>query len=272
LLNQEICREDGKAERIYLEMPFIYHLPALPAFLDRFCSPSAGCVCLHSHCEYIYVGAKIFSYAALGINMRKMNKFGILVLPVIFFLIPGCDNNNRTKNNITRDSITTAVGSTQLDSAISTYTGNKSDSVIADKNAQPFLPGRHLKSDDFIKQYPADQKDELRRHIERLRKEWQNVPNPIIATYQGNDFGDYHHVLFKDANGVVYDFGQAKNSYGQYKLHELSGQYDDNPEFSGKKFKVYLDWVLSDFFCCDGEYGKAKAFLPSITRLELLKN
>lgn len=201
-----------------------------------------------------------------------MNKYGILFLPVIFFLIPSCENNNRTKIDITNDSLTADVSSTQVDSAVMTYRDNKSDSVLADKNAQTLLTGRNLKAADYIKQYPADQKDELRRHIERLRKEWQNVPNPITATYQGNDFGDYHHVLFKDANGVVYDFGQAKNSYGQYKLHELSGQYDDNPEFSGKKFKVYWDWVLSDFFCCDGEYGKAKAFLPSITKLELLKN
>ncbi|MBL7747600.1 MAG: hypothetical protein JNM19_09260 [Chitinophagaceae bacterium] len=112
----------------------------------------------------------------------------------------------------------------------------------------------------------------MRRHIEWLREEWQNVPNPMTAIYQGNDFGDYQHILFKAENGVEYDFGQANNRYGPYKLYEPSGQYEDNPEFLGKKFKVYWDWVVSDFFCCEGEYGKARAYLPSITKLELMKN
>jgi hypothetical protein len=201
-----------------------------------------------------------------------MNKYGILFLPVIFFLIISCDNNNKLKNDIIYDSTTSTVNSNREDSALLRFTDNKRDSIIANRNNQSFLNGRHLKTDDYIKQYPANQNAELRRHIEWLRKEWQNVPNPITATYQGNDFGDYHHIIFKAANGAKYDFGQATNNYGQYKLHELSGQYDDNPEFLGKKFNVYWDWKLSDFFCCDGEYGKAKAYLPSITKLELIKN
>lgn len=201
-----------------------------------------------------------------------MNKYGILFLPVIFFLIISCKNNSKAKNDITDDSMTSTVSSKREDSTTWRITGNKSDSVIPNSNTPSFSNSRHLKTDDYIKQYPADQKAALRHHIEWLRKEWQNVPNPITATYQGNDFGDYHHILFKAANGAEYDFGQAKNSYGQYKLHELSGQYDDNPEFLGKKFKIYWDWKLSAFLCCDGEYAEAKAYLPSITKLELIKN
>ncbi|MEQ1675891.1 MAG: hypothetical protein ABL876_04300 [Chitinophagaceae bacterium] len=200
-----------------------------------------------------------------------MNKYGILFLPVIFFLIISCENSNKTKNDITNDSLTSELSSTRVDSASLKVTDTRLDSVIPNRNTQSFLNRSDLKTDDFIKQYPADQNAELRSHIERLRKEWQNVPNPISATYQGNDFGDYHHILFKAANGAVYDFGQAKNSYGQYKLHELSGQYNDNPEFLGKEFKVYWDWKLSEFLCCEGDYGKAKAYLPSITKLELIK-
>jgi hypothetical protein len=201
-----------------------------------------------------------------------MKKYGTFFLLVIFFLVISCENNNKTKNDITYDSMPSEVSSKREDSAALKLPDNKSDSVIANKNTQSFLNGGNLKTDDYIKQYPANQNAQLRRHIEWLRKEWQNVPNPITATYQGNDFGDYHHILFKDANGVEYDFGQAKNNYGQYNLHELSGQYDDNPEFLGKKFKVSWDWKLSEFLCCDGEYGEAKAYLPSITKLELIKN
>ncbi len=201
-----------------------------------------------------------------------MNKYNILFLLVIFPLIISCENKNKTKNDITYDSMTSEVSSKREDSTTLKFTDNKIDSVIANRNTQSFLNGNNLKIDDYIKQYPANQTAELRRHMEWLRKEWQNVPNPITATYQGTDFGDYLHILFKAANGVEYDFGQAKNSYGKYDLYELSGQNDDNPEFLGKEFKVYWDWKLSEFLCCDGEYGEAKAYLPSITKLELIKN
>jgi hypothetical protein len=201
-----------------------------------------------------------------------MNKYNILFLLAIFPLIISCENNNKTKNDITYDSMTSEVNAKRNDSTTLIITDDKLDSVIPNRDTQLFTNRCNLKIDDYIKQYPANQTAELRRHMERLRKEWQNVPNPITATYQGNDFGDYHHILFKAANGVEYDFGQAKNSYGQYNLHKLSGQYEDNPEFLGKKFKVYWDWKLSEFHCCDGESGEAKAYLPSITKLELIKN
>ena len=200
-----------------------------------------------------------------------MNKYIILFLLVIFSLIISCENNNNTKNDINRDSMTSDVSSKQGDSATLIVTDHKLDSAPADRNSKSFLNGNNLKIDDYIKQYPPNQKARVRRHLEWLRKEWQNMPNPITATYQGNEFGDYHHILFKSANGAVYDFGQAQNNYGQYNLHALSGQYEDNPEFLGKKFKVYWNWKLAEFLCCDGEYGKAKAYLPSITKLELIK-
>lgn len=199
-----------------------------------------------------------------------INKYGILSLLIIFFIIFSCENN-KTKNDITYDSVTFEDSSKRKDSTTLKFIDKKLDSLIANRDTPSFLHGRHFKTDDYIKQYPANQDAELRRHIEWLRKEWQNVPNPITANYQGNDFGDYHHILFKATNGIEYDFGQANNSFGQYKLYELSGQYDDNPEFLGKKFKVYWDWKLSEFFCCEGTYGEAKAYLPSITKLELIK-
>lgn len=200
-----------------------------------------------------------------------MNKYGTIFLPLISFFIISCGNNNKLKNDITYDSTISKVNSNREDSAIK-ITDDKSANVTANGNKQSSLNGSNLTTDDYIKQYPANQNAALRRHIEWLRKEWQNAPNPITATYQGNDFGDYHHILFRAANGVEYDFGQAENNYGQYKLYELAGQYDDNPDYLGKKFKVYWDWKLSEFLCCDGEQGEAKAYLPSITKLELIKN
>ncbi len=201
-----------------------------------------------------------------------MYKYGLILSLFIFFLLISCENNNKTKNNTTYDSMSSGDSLKRKDSTSLKFTDNKIDSVITNRDTPSFINGNNLKIDDYIKQYPANQNAALRRHIEWLRKEWRNVPNPLTATYQGNDFGDYHHILFKAANGVEYDFGQAKNNYGQYNLHELSGQYEDNPKFLGKKFKVYWDWKLYEFLCCEGEYGEAKAYLPSITKLELIKN
>ncbi|MBL7912464.1 MAG: hypothetical protein JNJ41_15495 [Bacteroidia bacterium] len=200
-----------------------------------------------------------------------MNKYSSLFLPAIFFFIISCEDGKSTKNNIAFDSTDSLDSSKREDSTTLKVADKKLDSVSANKNDTSFLNGDNLKTDDYIKHYPVNQNAELRSEIERLRKEWKNAPNPITAIYQGNDFGAYHHLLFKAANGAVYDFGQAKNNYGQYNLHKLSGQYEDNPEFLGKEFKVYWDWKLSEFLCCHGEYGEAKAYLPSITKLELVK-
>lgn len=199
-----------------------------------------------------------------------MNKNSIFFLPLILFLIISCENNE-IKKDIAYNAKISEISSKQVDSTTLKVADKKVDSLTANRNDTSFLNGANLKVEAYIKQYPANQNANLKRHIEQLRKDWQNVPNPIIATYSGSDFGDYFHILFKAANGAEYDFGQAKNNYGQYELLKLSGQYEDNPKFLGKQFKVYWDWELSEFLCCDGEYGKAKAYLPSITKLELIK-
>ena len=200
-----------------------------------------------------------------------MNKYGI-ILSTIFFLMISCKNNNQSKNDYTNDSITAEVRLTREDSALLKFPDIQSDTVPATRDTTSLVKGSDLKTADDNEQYSANQKSGVRSYIAWLRKQWQQVPNPISATYQGNDFGDYQHILFKDANKVVYDFGQAKNNYGQYKLHKLSGQNEDNPEFLGKIFKVYWEWKLTEFLCCDGEYDKARAYVPSITKLELIKN
>lgn len=200
-----------------------------------------------------------------------MNKYILIFLPFLFFLIKGCTSNRDTIKDRTTDSLTAGVHAKPPDTVAPNIAGNKPVTLLPGSNTQPFVSSNKLSTGDYIKQYPADQHAELRRLIERLRKEWQNRPNPLTATYQGNDFGDYHHILFRDANGTTYDFGQATNNYGPYQLHTRSGQYDDNPEYLGKKFKIYWDWILTEFSCCDGEYGKAKAYLPSITKLELVQ-
>ncbi len=159
----------------------------------------------------------------------------------------------------------------QKDTAAILQTHSKPDSIIPISNHQPVTKTGYLKNEEAISRYPPQLQSTLKLHLDMLRTKWQNIPNPITAIYQGNDFGDYQHILFKDAKGETYDFGQAANNYGKYQLHERSGQYNDNPAYLGKQFKVYWDWKLSDFLCCEGDYDRVKAYLPAITKLELIK-
>lgn len=201
---------------------------------------------------------------------KPMTQYRYLILPACFCLLLSCNNSNK-KSETAQQPTTPGNKIMQPDSkgikpALVTMDTLKPAAVLLNNFNDPGLP-----ADAFIKEYAPGQQSALKQYITALRNEWKGTPNPIIATYQGNDFGDYQHILFKDAGGKEYDFGQASNNYGPYQLHETSGQYRDNPEYVKKKFKVYWDWKLADFPCCDGVYGKAKAYLPAITRLELVK-
>ena len=198
------------------------------------------------------------------LNFKPVNKYNYLFTLLIFLLILSCENSIKTKSNNSKDVSSSDLSTQQKDSTSIKSPDQSLDSLTSTKKL--------LKTADYIIQYPANKKSGITSHMEHLIQAWQNVPNPITATYIGNDFGDYHHIHFKDANGVEYDFGQANNNFGEYKLFENSGQYEDHPGYLGKEFKVYWDWTLSEFLCCDGEYGKAKAYLPAITKLELIKD
>ncbi len=98
---------------------------------------------------------------------------------------------------------------------------------------------------------------------------WKDVPNPFIATYNGNMFGDYFHIEFEDSDGNYYDFGDGNNYFGDYPLYHGTEQYDENLSCLGKEFIVTWEWKMSEFPCCEGEYNLTRAKRPSITGLEL---
>ena len=194
----------------------------------------------------------------------------ILFSLLIFSLFLSCENRNNSKKVFSKET-KIDLSSKGEDSSILKTNNHKSDTLISTKNSESFLNKKNLKTADYIVHCSKDQKAEITRYIDNLRKEWQNTPNPLIATYEGNDFGDYQHIIFKASNNVFYDFGQAENNFVPYKLFELSEQYEDNPAFVGKEFKIYWDWKIAEFLCCDGEYKEVKAYIPSITKLELIK-
>ena len=183
-----------------------------------------------------------------------------------------CQDTQSTKKERVKVAAPIALHPTLKDSVPQKVEQKSSDTARIQKANTAFVSNKNLKVEAYIKHYPSNQKKELIAYISYMRKEWQNVPNPFIASYQGNEFGDYFHVIFEDQHKKVYDFGQAKNNFGRYDLFDNSGQYEDNPDYLGKKFKVYWNWKLADFSCCDGAYGEAKAYLPTVTKLELLRD
>jgi hypothetical protein len=124
--------------------------------------------------------------------------------------------------------------------------------------------------DDFIINNRDRSSKALRLSIEYEREQWKNVKNPFVASYRGCDLGDYFHLNFEDANGKNYDFGFGNNNYGKYLLYDKT-DYNDNPKYLGKSFNIYWNWKITSFPCCDGEYDMVKAYLPSITKLELIE-
>lgn len=196
-----------------------------------------------------------------------MNKYPIIFLAVIISLLISCNNSSQAKKDVVNDTLTSAGSPKQGDAGTIKPPHEKADTLRPHTNEPSVLP-----ESDTIKHYSGYQTPAVKNYVAQLQKEWKRVPNPLTATYEGNDFGDYHHILFKDANGITYDFGQANNSYGSYQLHAASGQYADNPKFLGKRFRVYWAWKLADFLCCEGEYNQAKGYLPTISKLELIKD
>lgn len=109
--------------------------------------------------------------------------------------------------------------------------------------------------------------------ITNQRRFWDNVSIPFTAHFQNIIFGDYLHVLFKDDQGKVYDFGSGQNDFGQFTSVDKNYQINIlNPEYTNQKFKIYWEWKLSKFPCCEGEFKTVEAFQPSIIKLELVEH
>ena len=188
----------------------------------------------------------------------------------VLLIVSGSCNNNKYEKPSDEQITNGGILQTKKDTAAEVLTVKSGDSLTPNNN--PFTKKNDTNKEDPAQQNTVHQPPAVKRYLDGLRITWKNTANPIIATYEGNDFGDYHHIIFKDVKGNTYDFGQAANHYGKYQLHDFSGQYKDNPAWRGKRFKVYWNWKLSDFLCCEGEYEKTKAYLPAITKLELIKD
>lgn len=186
--------------------------------------------------------------------------YSSLFLIVIF--CTSCNNSSNQQNNkvnvdyLNNNHILTKENRDTLFDKIDSLT--KKENKITELNSV----------DDYLINEKDKSSKVVRRSIENEIEQWKNVTNPFIASYQGCDFGDYFHLNFKDVKNKHYDFGFGDNNYGEYSLFD-SIHFNDNQKYIGKSFKIYWNWKLSSFPCCDGEYNLVKAYLPSITKLEL---
>jgi len=124
--------------------------------------------------------------------------------------------------------------------------------------------------DEFIQNSSKRNKMEERYIVENDSIIWKDISNPLIVKYTGMEWGDYFHIIFEDINGTEYDFGFGNNNYGDYILYD-DETYFDNPKFLNQTFKLYWEWKLSVFPCCNGEYKQVEGYKPSIIKMELIE-
>jgi len=203
------------------------------------------------------------------INKIKMKSTKYLFIFLILIFI-SCKNSS-DKNDEKSDLISkTNYDSTKIETDSLSHSNEVNNDSLLNENSknEELISVQEWKTEDFIINEKDKKNQSLKSNIEYKKEEWKNVKNPFIATYKGCDFGDYFHITFEDTNGKVYDFGFGNNHFGEYLLYN-GEQYEDNPKYLNKKFKVYWNWKKTTFPCCDGEYESVEAYLPAITKLEL---
>jgi hypothetical protein len=196
---------------------------------------------------------------------QKMHKIKSLLLGILVFPM-GCQNDGN-QDEKTQETVPVSVeknaDSSELVSEILT------DSSALEQKTEELISVSNWKIDDFIVKKKDRSSAGVRAQIEYTKEQWENVKNPFVATYQGCDFGDYFHLTFQDTEGNYYDFGFGDNNYEPYQLFDDT-DYADNPNYLNKTFKIYWNWKITTFPCCEGEYNSVESYQPSITKLELV--
>lgn len=198
----------------------------------------------------------------------KSSKSFYLFLFILFVSCnnPSTESNKSDSNNETKEDRNKAKTDT-----IQNLSEAKTDSILNEKTEnEELISVQQWKTEDFIVSKQFKSSATVKRNIEYTREDWKNVKSPFIATFQGTDIGDYFHLTFEDAKGKIYDFGFGENQLGDYELYKEPD--DPNPKYLGKTFKIYWNWKVTTFPCCDGEYDQVEAYLPAITRLELVES
>ncbi len=117
-----------------------------------------------------------------------------------------------------------------------------------------------------LKETDLESNQRLKGYIESAKEQMKDVPSTFIATFEGEEMGDYFHLTFVDEKGNYFDFGDGANEFGEFgEGHHIHDKYVN------KKFKLTWDWKTSSFACCEGDMEPVVAKVPSITQLELVE-
>ncbi len=179
-----------------------------------------------------------------------MNKLIYFLLSII--LISACNTptspENQSPNAIPIDSVVLSeIDTTTIDTLASTV------------NIEETLQLTNLNENSSLESY-----------INYLHEKMENVSNPIIATYEGTDFGDYFHLSFRGPNELYLDFADGNNDFGKYELYD-SLTFEENKKYVGKAFEIHWEYKISTFACCEGEMEAVTAKVPSIVELKLIE-
>lgn len=194
-----------------------------------------------------------------------MHKIKSLLLIILVFSL-ACQNNGNIDQKTEE---TVPVSDEKKTDSSDSLSEILTDGSALEQKTEELINVSNWKIDDFIVKKKDRSSTALRAQIEYIKEQWKDVKSPLVATYQGCDFGDYFHLIFEDAKGNNYDFGFGENEYEPYKLFDET-DYADNPKYLNKTFKIYWNWKITSFPCCEGEYELVEAYLPSITKLELV--
>ncbi|MTI30279.1 hypothetical protein [Xanthovirga aplysinae] len=188
----------------------------------------------------------------LKIRVRSMRMFfQLLSVLIVFVFINGCSKESKSGEE---NSEATA------DERVTSEMGGTDAEVIQDLGVSEQEGGS---------QQSISENEALQAYLEGLKVEWKEAENPLTATFIGSEMGDYFHLVFEDANGKRYDFGNGKNELGDISLFDEE-TLESNSSFVGKQFKIRWDWKLSSFSCCEGQMNPVEAEVPSIVNIEPL--
>jgi hypothetical protein len=124
------------------------------------------------------------------------------------------------------------------------------------------------KSQDFIVDAGIYSTSEVWSSIDWQLEQVKNLKSPFLAKFTTVEIHDYFHLNFETENGQTLDCGDGENNLGEYVLYSAP-DYIENPKYAGKTFLVYWNWEIATFQCCSGSYNTVKAYVPTITKLEL---
>jgi hypothetical protein len=132
------------------------------------------------------------------------------------------------------------------------------------------------KPQDFIVDADIYSNQELWSSIDWQLEQVKGLKSPFVAKFTTVEIGDYFHLNFEtedpstgSGQARVIDFGDGENNLGEYVLYSPP-DFVENPMYAGKTFLVYWNWEIAAFQCCSGSYNIVKAYVPTITKLELM--